>query len=479
MKRTKIICTLGPSCNNEKTIKALLTNGMNVARFNMSHGDHEEHLGRINLVKQAREELNMPVSLLLDTKGPEIRLKDFKEGSVVLEEGQEFTITSEDILGDITRVSVTYSNLPKEVKPGSKILIDDGKVELKVIENDDVNIKCKVMNSGKISNHKGVNVPTVHLNMPYLSDVDKSDLLFGIEQDVDYIAASFIRNQEDVLSIRSFLDENGGDKIKIIAKIENQEGIDNFDEILEHVSGIMVARGDMGVEVDFEKLPGIQKRFITKCCLAGKIVITATQMLESMINNPSPTRAEISDVANAVFDGTSAIMLSGETANGKYPVETVKVMNRIATRAEKDAFELDSYDSILPKTLRGDATLAISHATYTTARDLKAKAIITVSQSGITARRIARFRPEEVIVCATPFKKTYNQLALAWGVNPVMSKMQTTSDDLLNHAIACAKENKFVKDGDTVVLTAGVPLGVSGNTNLLKVAVVGEGNEQK
>lgn len=472
MKRTKIICTLGPSCNNEKTIKALLLNGMNVARFNMSHGDHEEHLGRINMVKKVRDELDMPVALLLDTKGPEIRLKDFKDGSVILESGNEFTLTSDDVLGDNKIASVTYENLPYEVETGCKILIDDGKVELLVLETNGSNIKCQVVNGGKIGNHKGVNVPSVHLNMPYLSDVDKADLLFGIKQDVDYIAASFIRNKEDVLNIRDFLDYNGGNKIRIIAKIENQEGIDNFEEILENVSGIMVARGDMGVEVDFEKLPGIQKRFINKCCLAGKIVITATQMLESMINNPSPTRAEISDVANAVFDGTSAIMLSGETANGKYPVETVKVMSRIAARAEKDAFALDSYDRFTPSTLAGDATLAISHATCTTARDLKAKAIITVSQSGITARRISRFRPQELIVAATPSKKTYHQLALSWGINPVLSLMQSSTDDLLKHAIICAKSKKFVKEGDTVVITAGVPIGVPGNTNLLRVATV-------
>lgn len=476
MKRTKIICTMGPSCNNEKTIKSLLLNGMNVARFNMSHGDHEEHLGRINLVKKVRDELDMPVALLLDTKGPEIRLRDFKEGKVVLEEGQEFTLTSDDILGDETIVSVTYDNLPSEVEAGCKILIDDGKVELLVLETNNSNIKCRVVNGGKISNHKGVNVPSVHLNMPYLSDADKSDLLFGIKEDVDYIAASFIRNKQDVLDIRNFLDYNGGNQIRIIAKIENQEGIDNFDEILENVSGIMVARGDMGVEVDFEKLPGIQKRFISKCCLAGKIAITATQMLESMTNNPSPTRAEISDVANAVFDGTSAIMLSGETANGKYPVETVKAMNRIAVRAEKDAFALDSYDKLIPSTLRGDSTLAISHATCTTARDLKAKAIITVSQSGITARRISRFRPQELIVAATPSKKTYHQLALSWGINPVLSLFQNSSDALINHAIICAKSKRYVNDGDTVVITAGVPIGVPGNTNLLRVATVDSNN---
>ena len=475
MKRTKIICTLGPACNNEKTMKEMLLAGMNVARFNMSHGDHEEHKGRMDMFRNARKELNVPAAMLLDTKGPEIRLKDFENGSIVLNDGDEFVLTSEDILGTQEKVSITYKDLPKDVKDGCKILIDDGKVTLKVISHTDTEIKCKVLYGGKISNHKGVNVPSVHLNMPYLSEVDKADLLFGIEQDVDYVAASFIRNREDILSIRNFLDYHGGNQIKIIAKIENQEGIDNFDEILEIANGIMVARGDMGVEVDYEKLPGIQKRFIQKCRRVGKIVVTATQMLESMVSNPSPTRAEISDVANAVFDGTSAIMLSGETANGKYPVQTVKTMAKIALRAEKDAFDLDVYDRISASD-DADHTQAISHATCTTAEDLKAKAIITVTQIGTTAWRISKFRPRVPIIAATPDFKTYNQLALIWGVNPVLSRMQDTTDKLFAHAIFCAKANGYVKEGDTVVITAGVPLGVSGGTNTLKVERVPNNN---
>ena len=476
MKKTKIICTLGPSSNTEEVIRELINNGMNVARLNFSHADHEEHLGRIKIVKKLREEMNVPVALLLDTKGPEIRVKNFKDGSIYLNNGDEFILTNEDILGDQTKVSLTYSKLPQEVFAGCTILIDDGKLELLVTSTDEKNIYCKVIHGGKVSNHKGVNVPSVHLTMPYLSDVDKRDLLFGIQQDVDYVAASFVRTKEDVQDIRKFLNENGGEDIRIISKIENQEGIDNFEEILELSAGIMVARGDMGVEVDYEKLPGIQKRFISKCLLKGRIVITATQMLDSMINNPSPTRAEISDVANAIFDGSSAIMLSGETANGKYPIETVKAMKRIALRAEQDAFEIGSYDKIFNDDTGLDSTGAISHATCTMAKDLKAKAIITITKSGITARRVSRFRPKEKIIASTPDKKVFNQLALSWGVYPVLSEPQNTTDELFAHAVKCAKEKGYVSNGDTVVITAGVPLGVSGNTNILKVVSVNDEN---
>ena len=474
MKRTKIICTLGPSSNTEEVVRELINNGMNVARFNFSHADHEEHLGRISIVKKLRKELKKPVALLLDTKGPEIRLKKFINNSVVLNDGDSFILTGNDIIGDETKVAVTYSSLPKEVAKGNKILIDDGKVELIVEETDGENIYCKVVHGGKISNHKGVNVPTVHLSMPYLSETDKKDILFGISQDVDFIAASFVRTKEDMINIRKFLDDNGGEKIRIIAKIENQEGIDNFEEILDLACGLMVARGDMGVEVDFEMLPGIQKRIITKCLERGRIVITATQMLDSMINNPSPTRAEISDVANAIFDGSSAIMLSGETANGKYPIETVKTMTRIALRAEKDAFEIGSYNNIYNNTVGIDTTDIISHATCETAKNLNAKAIITITKNGVTARRISRFRPHEQIIASTPEEKCFNQLALSWGVTPVLSVSQNTTDKLFAHAMAKAKEEGYVNDGDTVVITAGVPLGVSGNTNILKVAKIGE-----
>jgi len=471
MKRTKIICTLGPASTNEDMMREMLLSGMNVARFNMSHGNHKEHEDRIAMFRKVRDGLGMPAAVLLDMKGPEIRLKDFENGSVILNEGDIFVLTSEDVMGDEKKASVTYSDLPKDIKDGYKVLIDDGKVVLEVMSHDDKDIVCKVVYGGKVSNHKGVNVPSIHLNMPYLSEVDKQDLLFGIKQDVDFVAASFVRTKEDIKSIRDFLDYNGGKKIRIIAKIENQEGIDNFDEILPLSNGIMVARGDMGVEVDYEKLPGIQKRFIAKCRKAGKIVVTATQMLESMVNNPSPTRAEISDVANAVFDGTSAIMLSGETANGKYPVQTVKTMAKIARRAEQDAFELGVYDKI-EADLDADHTQAISHATCTTAEDLKAKVIIAVTLYGTTARRISKFRPSVPIVAATPDIKTYHQLALSWGVSPVISLPQNATDELFDHVIYCAKQNNYVEDGDTVVITAGVPLGVSGGTNTVKVQKV-------
>ncbi len=470
MKKTKIICTLGPSSSDEKTIKALIENGMNVARFNFSHGDYNEHKSRMDLVKKIRNELDLPIALLLDTKGPEIRLCDFENNSIVLNDGDNFTLTSDNILGDQTKVSITYKNLPKELKSGAKILLDDGKLELKVLDIKGNNINCKVIHGGKISNHKGVNVPSVHLNMPYLSEVDKNDLLFGISQDVDYIAASFVRTKEDVLSIRKFLDDNGGNKIRIISKIENQEGIDNFQDILDSCSGIMVARGDMGVEVDFEKLPGIQKRFIGEALKSGKFAITATQMLESMVNNPSPTRAEISDVANAVFDGTTAIMLSGETANGKYPVEAVKAMNRIALRAEKDAFELDVYNR-LPKN-RNNPTSAISHATCTTAKDLNASAIITLTEQGTTARRIASYRPEELIIAITSNKKVYYQLALTWGILPIFNDKKYENMTIFESSIELCKKNKLLNTGDIVILTAGVPFNISGNTNLLRIETV-------
>ncbi len=367
MKKTKIICTLGPSSSSEKVIKELFLNGMNVGRFNFSHGTHEEQKAKMSLFRKVRDSIGCAGAILLDTKGPEIRLKDFKENKVTLQDGAKFTFTTEEILGDETVATITYKNLVNDVYDGCKILIDDGKVELRVESHDDKNINCVVVHGGPIGNHKGVNVPSVKLHIPFLSECDKSDLLFGIEEDVDYVAASFVRNKEDVIDLRNFLDYNGGDKIKIISKIENQEGIDNFEEILKYSDGIMVARGDMGVEVDYEKLPGIQKRFIGKCYQMGKIVITATQMLESMIQNPTPTRAEISDVANAVFDGTSAIMLSGETANGKYPVEALKAMARIAQRAELDAFDLNKYRYLTQDITIGDVTNAISDATCTTA----------------------------------------------------------------------------------------------------------------
>lgn len=474
MKKTKIICTLGPASTSEKIIKELFLNGMNVGRFNFSHGDHAEHKKRIDMFRKVRDELKMPGAVLLDTKGPEIRTRNFENGVVTLFEGNKFVLTTADILGNDEKVSITYDNLPNEVKKGCKILIDDGKVELEVEEVIDDEIHCVITMGGTIKDKRGINIPSVNLKMPYLSDNDKSDLIFGIEQDVDYIAASFVRRKEDLIDLRNFLDYHGGDKIKIISKIECQEGIDNFDDILKLSDGIMVARGDMGVEVDYDRLPGIQKRFIAKCYQSGKTVITATQMLESMINNPTPTRAEISDVANAVFDGTSAIMLSGETANGKYPVLALKAMARIAIRAEEDAFDLNKYKQLQQDIVIGDVTSAISDATCTTAKDINAKAIIAVTNSGRTARAVSRFRPEVPIVAATPSIKSFHQLALNWGVIPVVSRNQVHNDDLMKHAAVCAKQVGLVENGDVVVITAGLPLGMNGTTNLLKVHIVGE-----
>lgn len=472
MKKTKIICTLGPASSSEEIIRELFLNGMNVGRFNFSHGTHEEHLLKMKTFRKVRDELDLPGAILLDTKGPEIRLRNFINDRVVLVSGKKFILTSKDVLGTDEIASITYSDLPNEVKMNTKILIDDGKVELIVESTDKENIYTKVLVGGSISNHKGVNVPSIKLGMPYLNNVDKDDLLFGIEQDVDYIAASFTRRREDVETLRNFLDSNGGENIKIIAKIENQEGIDNFDEILKLADGIMIARGDMGVEVNYEKLPGIQKRFIGKCYQSGKVVITATQMLESMIENPVPTRAEISDVANAVFDGTSAIMLSGETANGKYPVIALESMAKIAIQAERDAFDLNKYHSILQDNSLDDITNAISDANCTTARDLNAKAIIAVTVHGKTARSISKFRPSVPIIAATPFKKVFNQLSLNWGVVPVMSKFQSTNEELFRHACNCAKTTGLVEPGDIVVVTAGVPLGNNSTTNLMKVQVI-------
>lgn len=414
----------------------------------------------------------MPVALLLDTKGPEIRLCDFENNKAELMDSQEFTLTSRSLLGNEKIASVTYTNLPKQIKNGNEILIDDGKVKLYVINVDDSEIHCKIIHGGIISNHKSINVPGTHLDMPYLSENDKKDLLFGIENEIDFIAGSFIRNKKDVISLRKFMDYNGGHNIKIISKIENLEGIENFNEILDNSDGIMIARGDMGVEVAYELLPGLQKKFIRKCLKSGKIVITATQMLESMINNPTPTRAEITDVANAVFDGTSAVMLSGESAVGLYPVQSVTVMAKIAEQAEKDAFEIDFYKDIKYDVDTTDTTNAICDAACTTARDLNVKAIIAVTKQGHTARRMSKFRPSEPIVASTPTEKTFYQLALSWGVFPVLALRQQTFDELLLHAIDCAKQVDIVSSGDRVVIAAGIPLDTSGNTNLIKVQIV-------
>ena len=476
MLKTKIVCTLGPATDREGVLRDMLLSGMNVARFNFSHGTYEEHKARLDGLKALREELNLPVAAMLDTKGPEIRLGKFEGGSAVIETDSDFTLESEECEGNASHAFMTYSALPKQVKPDDRILLDDGAIELVVRHTTETSVVCHVAAGGVIKNGKGVNVPNVHLDMQHLSKKDKEDLLFGIAHDIDFIAASFVRTKDDIIGMRKFVDYNGGHSIKIISKIENAEGIENFDEILKYSDGIMVARGDMGVEVNFERLPGIQKQFIKKCYQAGKMVITATQMLESMIEHPTPTRAEISDVANAVFDGTSAVMLSGETAIGKYPLRAVRAMAKIANQAEHDAFTSDIFGSIKYDIDYSDITGALCDAACTTASDIKAKAIVTLTTTGKSARRMSKFRPIQPIVAATPRIKTFHQLALSWGVYPVLALEQDTSEKLFRHAVDCAKELDLVFPGDLVVIAAGVPVATPGNTNMLKVEVV-KGND--
>ena len=472
MRKTKIVCTIGPATEDEKTIRALMQNGMNIARMNFSHETQESHGKRIDLFKKIREDLGLPVGLLLDTKGPEIRLGTFAEGRAELVEGEYLTLTTEDVQGTSERVTITYKGLPDDIKIKDRILIDDGLIELKAeaIENGD--IICKIINGGSVSNRKSVNVPGVRMSMPFVSENDKSDIIFGIKKEVDFIAASFARSAIDILEIKSILEKNGGKNIQVIAKIENQDGVNNIDEILKVSDGIMVARGDMGVEIPFEELPRIQKELIQKCYRAGKKVITATQMLESMINNPRPTRAEATDVANAVYDGTSAMMLSGETAIGKHPIESLKTMARIAETAEDDIDYLEKFNQLKPDTVN-NVTNAISHATCMTAHDLGAAAIITVTKSGYTARMVSSFRPACPIITCAVDKKTCYQLALSWGVIPVMSEVKNSTDELFEHAVEQAIKTGIVRHGDIVAITAGVPLGVSGTTNILKVHIVG------
>lgn len=472
MRKTKIVCTIGPSSRDEITLKEMIKSGMNVARLNFSHGTHEYHKETIELIKKVRSEMEVPLAIMLDTKGPEIRIKTFKNGEARLKDGSQFTLYTDEREGDENGVGITYPPLASCLKKGDTLLIDDGNINLAVEKTDGENIVCRVVIGGKLSDKKGINIPGVSIDMPYLSERDKDDIRFGIENDVDFIAASFVRSADDVIALRKYKDYHGGHDIRVISKIENMQGVDNFDEILKNSDGIMVARGDMGVEVSFEKLPGLQKRFINRCYQAGKMAICATQMLESMISHPNPTRAEITDVANAVFDGTSAVMLSGETAMGKYPVLTVKVMARIAEQAESDAFEMGCYNG-KKYDLDTDVTNAMCDAACTTARDINAKAIIALTKCGHTARRMSKFRPFEPIVAATPMEKTFHQLALSWGVYPVIARYQQDSESLFRHAIDCAKQIDLVEDGDIAVIAAGVPLDTPGNTNLLKVAVVG------
>lgn len=471
MRKTKIICTLGPSTDKEGVLRELIANGMNVARFNFSHGSHEEHLGRLEKLKALREELGKPVAALLDTKGPEIRLKDFKNGVENLVAGQTFTLTTRDVEGTNEICSITYKDLPMDVEPNGTIMLDDGLIKLQIQTVNDTDIVCTVLNNGKIKNKKGVNVPGVHLSMPYMSQRDKDDIIFGIQQGYDFIAASFVRTAQDVYDIRNLLNQYDSN-IRIIAKIENREGVNNIDSILAAADAVMVARGDLGVEIDFTELPGIQKTIIDRSFSFGKPIVTATQMLDSMMVNPRPTRAEISDVANAIYDGTSAIMLSGETAAGAYPVEALKTMSAIAERTEQEGFHLRgrTMDSNPGKISVSDAT---AHAACLTARDVNAAAIVTVSESGTTARLLSKYRPQQPIIACVMREQVQRQLSLSWGITPLMMSLAHSTDELIEMSTALAKENGYLHNGELAVVTAGVPVGVSGTTNMIKIHMVG------
>ncbi|QGU96195.1 pyruvate kinase [Clostridium bovifaecis] len=473
MQKTKMVFTIGPTSEKEEVLTGLIKAGMNAARLNFSHGDHEEHGGRIELIKKLRTKLNKPIAIVLDTKGPEIRTKDF-DGKVELKEGNKFTIyCGEDIVGDETKCAITYDTLHEDVKPGDSILIDDGLVGLVVEEVEGNKIHCKVANSGIVSSKKGVNVPGVKINLPALTEKDKSDLAFGCEQEVDMVAASFVRKAADVLAIRKVLEQYGGNDIQIFSKIENQEGVDNIDEIIKFSDGIMVARGDMGVEIPIEMVPVVQKMIIGKCNKAGKPVITATQMLDSMMRNPRPTRAEASDVANAIFDGTDAVMLSGESANGKYPIEAANTMARIARAAEEQINYVDALNKRKENALSNIAN-AISLATCTTAMELNVSAIITATQTGNTARMVSKYRPESPVIAVTPSEKVARRLALNWGVFPITARKFESTDEMIIESVNKAKEEGYIKNGDLVVVAAGIPVHYSGTTNMMKVHVVGD-----
>ena len=471
MRKTKIICTLGPSTDKEGVLRDLIANGMNVARFNFSHGSHEEHLGRLEKLKALREELGKPVAALLDTKGPEIRLKDFKNGVENLVAGQTFTLTTRDVEGTNEICSITYKDLPMDVEPNGTIMLDDGLIKLQIQTVNDTDIVCTVLNSGKIKNKKGVNVPGVHLSMPYMSQRDKDDIIFGIQQGYDFIAASFVRTAQDVYEIRNLLNQYDSN-IRIIAKIENREGVNNIDSILAAADAVMVARGDLGVEIDFTELPGIQKTIIERSFSFGKPIVTATQMLDSMMVNPRPTRAEISDVANAIYDGTSAIMLSGETAAGAYPVEALKTMSAIAERTEN---EVHYRDNRLVDAGNGQISVsdATAHAACLTAKDVNASAIVTVSESGNTARLLSKYRPAQPIIACVMNEQVQRQLAISWGITPLMMALAHSTDELIEMSTSLAKENGYLHDGELAVVTAGVPVGVSGTTNMIKIHMIG------
>ncbi|MFC4812937.1 pyruvate kinase [Paenibacillus sp. GCM10023250] len=473
MRKTKIVCTIGPSSESLENTKKLINAGMNVARLNFSHGDFEEHGNRIKNIRQASRELGKNVAILLDTKGPEIRLGKLKEEPIELNQGETITLTTEEILGDRDRIPVTYSNLPADVHIGSTILIDDGLIGLTVEEVQGTEIKCRIVNSGPIKSKKGVNVPGVHISLPGITEKDAGDIVFGIEQGIDFIAASFVRKATDVLEIRELLEKHNASHIQIISKIENQQGVDNLDEILEVSDGLMVARGDLGVEIPAEEVPLVQKIMIQKCNRAGKPVITATQMLDSMQRNPRPTRAEASDVANAIFDGTDAIMLSGETAAGKYPVESVQTMSRIAMRAES-ALDFREIFTKQAQAQQTTVTEAISQAVANTALDLNAKAIITSTESGYTSRMVSKYRPKSPVIAVTPNEQVMRRLALIWGVIPVLGTSAQTTDEMFDIAVQGGIHSGLVKLGDTVIISAGVPVGRSGSTNLIKIHTIGE-----
>ncbi len=473
MRKTKIICTLGPATDDDNVLKEIMKNGMAVARINMSHGTHEIQKARMDKVKKFREELGLPIGILLDTKGPEIRTGNFSNKKAQLVTGQQYTFTTDVVDGDENMCTITYKDLYKDIENGCHILVDDGLIEMKVTEINKKNIVCEVLNGGTIASHKGINVPGVRLSLPFVSEQDKKDIAFGVKEDVEFIAASFTRSAHDILLLRRELEKNKCNNIRIVAKIENAEGVKNIDEIIRLSDGIMVARGDLGVEVPLEEIPIIQKKLIKKAYNAGKQVITATQLLDSMMKNPRPTRAEATDVANAIYDGTSAIMLSGETAAGDFPVDAVKTMATIAERTERDINYMERFRK-RDITERQDVTSGISHATCTTAHDLGAVAILTVSKTGLTARMISKFRPACPIISGTTDPKVERQMALSWGVIPVTVDEKNNTDELFEHVVAVSQQKGLVKNGDLVVITAGIPLGVSGTTNMLKVHLVGD-----
>lgn len=473
MRKTKIVCTLGPATNDVEIMKQLIQNGMDAARINFSHGTYETHAETIAKLKQAREELNAPIPLILDTKGPEIRVKTFKEDKVRLEEDATFTLTTRDVEGDVNIVSVTYADLPKDVHRGSRILIDDGLIELKVEDITETDVVCKVINGGVVKSRKGVNLPGVEVNLPSLMEKDIEDLKFGVENGFDIVAASFIRSAEDVLKIRRVLEENGGGQMHIISKIENQQGVENIDKILEASDGIMVARGDLGVEIPPEEVPLVQKILIAKANRIGKPVITATQMLESMVHSPRPTRAEANDVANAIFDGSDAIMLSGETAAGAYPLEAVATMARIARKAE-GAVDYATKLANTTEPARVNITNAISMAACATAAELKTAAITTVTKSGFTARMISRYRPACPLIASTSDETVWRQMNLIWGCKPMLYTGELPRGGVFDTALEIAVKSGLLKNGDTVVSALGMPLGFSGATNTLRVDIVGD-----